>query len=213
MSLGPLEIPLLPGSPRLHVGVFRAVVVDAVDPLGMGRLSVVVPAVTGEEQTYWAIPAVPMAAPGAGVRFVPRPGDVAIVAFEAGDPRFPVVLGYYWDAPASAPLPPEAHVLRGPASAGIEITDVPPTVTVRSGPAEVVVSPEGITVTMAETVLSVTAEGIDLAAPAVSVEAAGSLTLSGSEVTIEGSAVSIEAAEAAITAGTCRIEAGLVTIN
>ena len=68
------------------MGIHRAVVIDAADPLGRGRLRVEIP----NEATAWALPAMSNVAattPG------PGPGDRVWVLFEDGDPDYPVWLG------------------------------------------------------------------------------------------------------------------------
>ena len=69
-------------------GIYRAMVVDNVDPLMKRRLRVLVPAITGDVG-MWALACVP---PGA-TEEVPAVGDQVWVAFESGDPDQPVWLG------------------------------------------------------------------------------------------------------------------------
>lgn len=68
-------------------GIHRAVVVQAVDPLGTGRLLVQVPSLLGT-QHRWAMPCLP-----AGATEFPSVGATVWVAFEACDPERPVWLG------------------------------------------------------------------------------------------------------------------------
>jgi hypothetical protein len=68
------------------MGIHRAVVVDASDPLGRGRLRVEIP----NDSTAWALPAIP---PDEGTMPTPGPGDGVWVLFEDGDPAYPVWLG------------------------------------------------------------------------------------------------------------------------
>jgi uncharacterized protein involved in type VI secretion and phage assembly len=79
-------------------GVYRAVVTDVRDPEGRGRVQLRVPQVTGDEEIWARVLA------HAGTAFVPQPGDEVLVAFEAGEPRIPVVLGTLWKSPH---IPPE----------------------------------------------------------------------------------------------------------
>jgi len=69
-------------------GIYRAVVVDNLDPLMKRRLRVLIPSITGDVGV-WALACVP---PGVGDE-VPSVGDQVWVAFESGDPDQPVWLG------------------------------------------------------------------------------------------------------------------------
>jgi Type VI secretion system/phage-baseplate injector OB domain len=63
------------------------------------RVQVKVPVVTGDEQA-WA----PMLRQIRDSSFAPEPGDEVLVAFEAGDPASPVVLGMLWSSSARPPI-------------------------------------------------------------------------------------------------------------
>lgn len=96
-----------PPRARLY-GVFPAVVVDVADPDGQGRVKIRLPWVSaedGERATAWARLSTLMAGAGRGTWFVPEPEDEVLVAFVAGDPRWPVVLGALWNG---VDAPPEA---------------------------------------------------------------------------------------------------------
>lgn len=76
---------------RRLVGVYRGVVQSSADPLGQGRVQVAIP--TTGTSSQWA----PVCRPEGGI--TPRSasawvGATCIVAFEAGDPGQPVVLGF-----------------------------------------------------------------------------------------------------------------------
>jgi uncharacterized protein involved in type VI secretion and phage assembly len=74
-------------------GVYRAVVTDAKDPKRRGRIQIAIPALSASERA-WA----PVVVPAAGTRVSFESGDEVVVAFEAGDPRSPVVLGLLWNS-------------------------------------------------------------------------------------------------------------------
>ncbi len=78
---------------ELH-GVYRGVVADVDDPEQGGRVKVNVPAVMGDD-AIWA----PVLSHGHRV-FVPDPGAEIVVAFEAGDPTMPIVIGTLPAGPA-----------------------------------------------------------------------------------------------------------------
>lgn len=89
----------------LFYGVYPAVVSDVADPQGQGRVKVKLPwSPDGDGQAYeaWARLATLMAGNDRGSWFVPDVGDEVLLAFEAGDPRHPYVVGSLWngrDAP------------------------------------------------------------------------------------------------------------------
>jgi hypothetical protein len=90
----------------------RGVVVDNVDPLGLGRLRVSVP---GATDPIFAMPAVPYAAPGVGFFALPPIGANVWVDFELGNPDLPVWSGCFWGAgemPAEALAPPGSVVFK-----------------------------------------------------------------------------------------------------
>lgn len=88
---------------RLY-GVYAGEVVTNIDPLMLGRVQVKVPAVLGEGTMNWAMPCAPFAGNGVGLFTVPPVGANVWVAFEAGDPDHPIVLGGFWGA-TEAPDP------------------------------------------------------------------------------------------------------------
>lgn len=73
--------------PNRICGIYRATVVDNVDPLSLMRVRVRVPDVLGD-QAVWALPSVPV-----GDTTVPQVGKTVWIAFEGGDPSHPVWLG------------------------------------------------------------------------------------------------------------------------
>jgi uncharacterized protein involved in type VI secretion and phage assembly len=81
-------------------GVYPALVSDIVDPDGQGRVKVALrwspdPGAAGFEA--WARLATLMAGPGRGTWIVPDVHDEVLVAFEAGNPRYPYVVGCLWN--------------------------------------------------------------------------------------------------------------------
>ncbi|MGP3927105.1 MULTISPECIES: phage baseplate assembly protein V [unclassified Streptomyces] len=91
-------------------GKFRGRVMDNKDPLRIGRVTVQVPDVLGDETSTWALPCLPFTGRQAGQYAVPEVGAGVWVEFEQGDPSFPIWTGcWYGD---STELPPDA--LAGP---------------------------------------------------------------------------------------------------
>jgi Type VI secretion system/phage-baseplate injector OB domain len=96
--------------------VHSAIVTNNKDPEGRGRVKVKLPAAAVEA---WARLATPMAGRTRGSFFIPEVEDEVLVAFEAGDPRRPYVLGALWSS--DRPDGNEVAVDDGPGS--IEIKD------------------------------------------------------------------------------------------
>lgn len=87
-------------------GVYTALVTDVQDPDGQGRVRLRLPWVTdpdGAAYETWARLATMMAGAERGTWFVPEPDDEVLVAFEAGDPRAPIVVGALWNGVDSPP--------------------------------------------------------------------------------------------------------------
>jgi uncharacterized protein involved in type VI secretion and phage assembly len=73
-------------------GVYSALVTDNQDPENLGRLKILF-----EGQEYWARLATLMAGNNRGTWFIPDVKDEVLIAFEAGDPRMPYVIGMLWN--------------------------------------------------------------------------------------------------------------------
>ena len=86
-------------------GKYRGIVSQNVDPEQRGRLQVVVPDVTGTEDSSWALPCVPYAGKGVGLFLIPPTKASVWVEFEYGDRDKPIWSGCFWpdrgDVPAS----------------------------------------------------------------------------------------------------------------
>jgi uncharacterized protein involved in type VI secretion and phage assembly len=195
-----LFTPVLPASGhggRLF-GVYTAIVTDVQDPEGMGRVRIRLPWTTdqgGDLYETWARLATLMAGNDRGTWFVPEPDDEVLVAFEAGDPRRPYVVGALWNGQDAAPETMQAgNPIRSITSrSGIVITfdDTPGAVKLT------LETPGGQTITCTDT------------PPAIQVEDS-----TGNSVKLEASGISITAAsKITLTAGTVEVSAGMVTVN
>lgn len=98
-------------------GKYRGVVVNNVDPMQIGRIQAIVPAVTPIPGT-WAMPCLPWAGINTGVFTVPPIGAGVWVEFERGDPDYPIWVGGYWGTAAEVPVMARAVP---PAVAGLTI--------------------------------------------------------------------------------------------
>jgi hypothetical protein len=93
-----------------YYGKFRGKVLDPVDPLRLGRIKALVPAVSDEDLS-WALPATPYAGRGVGFFAVPPAGANVWIEFEGGDPNYPIWSGCFWGED-EAPAEPSAVVLQ-----------------------------------------------------------------------------------------------------
>jgi uncharacterized protein involved in type VI secretion and phage assembly len=87
-------------------GVFVAQVTSVTDEDGQGRVKVALPwspDASGARYQAWARLATMMAGNNRGSFFVPDVDDEVLVAFEAGDPRRPYVIGALWNGSDKPP--------------------------------------------------------------------------------------------------------------
>jgi uncharacterized protein involved in type VI secretion and phage assembly len=84
-------------------GLYRATVINNVDPMQIGRIQVIVPDVSNIIPSSWAMPCVPIAGKQMGTFVVPQMGAGVWVQFEQGDPDFPVWTGGFWGVAAEVP--------------------------------------------------------------------------------------------------------------
>jgi hypothetical protein len=113
-------------------GKFRGTVINNVDPMQIGRIQAMVPAVAGFIPGTWAMPCLPLSGINAGVFTVPMPGSGVWIEFERGDPDYPVWVGGYWGSAAEVPVlartvPPGVPgiTIQTPLKNGIVVSDVP----------------------------------------------------------------------------------------
>lgn len=91
---------------RPFLGKYRGVVTDTDDPLKLGRIRARVPDVTGDQETGWALPCVPLAGDGMGFFGLPKKSAGVWIEFEHGNPDYPIWCGSFWGS--SSEVPPEA---------------------------------------------------------------------------------------------------------
>ncbi len=89
--------------PTRFYGIYRATVFSNVDPEFKGRISAIVPDVTGVVPSTWATPCVPVAGKGSGAFVVPEIGAGVWIQYEGGDMARPVWVGGYWGISAELP--------------------------------------------------------------------------------------------------------------
>lgn len=143
-------------SKKQYLGKYRGVVLQNVDPMGIGRLQVQVVGVFTVTSS-WAMPCFPVAGTQTGAVAIPPVGAGVWIEFERGDPDYPIWTGCYFSTRAEVPplvqlVPPPvpAMTMQTPLKNGIQVSDAPPTpvtggVVLRSGTgASVVVNDSGI---------------------------------------------------------------------
>ena len=87
-------------------GVAIGIVTQNSDPEGQCRVRVSYPWNAQSGESYWARLASPMAGKDRGLVLIPEVGDEVLLAFERDDLRFPFVIGALWNG---KDLPPEAN--------------------------------------------------------------------------------------------------------
>jgi uncharacterized protein involved in type VI secretion and phage assembly len=180
-------------------GVHVGIVVGVHDPEQQGRVRVRLPWVVDDGGGYeaWARLATLMAGAGRGSWFIPDVDDEVLVAFEAGDPHRPYVVGSLWNGKDQPPeqmgaandvrtirtrsgvtirmseAPRDASLtLETPAGQRVVLSDEPDTVVIEDASGNrVVLERTGIEVTAANAV-SVDAPRVVVAAGTVEVHAA-----------------------------------------
>jgi uncharacterized protein involved in type VI secretion and phage assembly len=90
------------GGPKYY-GVYRATVVNNLDPLQIGRIMALVPDVTSLVPSTWALPCIPFAGKQMGSFMVPQIGSGVWIQYEGGDPDHPVWTGGWWGNVAEVP--------------------------------------------------------------------------------------------------------------
>lgn len=138
-----------------YLGKYRGKVVNNIDPLMLGRLIVLVPAVS-EFPLSWAMPCTPYAGRNVGFFALPPIAANVWVEFEGGDPTFPIWTGCFWsdgEVPATPALP-TTKVIRTE-TVNFEINDLLNSVSLEvltpAGPVKFAQGPDGITLTIGST--------------------------------------------------------------
>ena len=196
-----LDAPARPPGMRWP-GVYVALVTDIKDPDGQGRVKVTLPwspDTGGARYDAWARLAVLMAGKNRGTWFVPDVGDEVLVAFEAGDPRRPYVIGALWNG---VDAPPETmdgsgnnykKVVRSRNGVKITLDD-------QDGQEKFICeTPGGQKITLKDGPGSV--EIVDSNGNSIKLETAGVTVTASAKVTVNASTVAISAGMVTVDAG------------
>jgi Type VI secretion system/phage-baseplate injector OB domain len=149
-------------------GVTVGKVINLLDPMTLGRVQVQLPFIDSLDLSPWARVAVPMAGILHGSYFIPNIGDEVLVAFEHGDVKAPYIIGSLWNAMAPPPLPsplPQIRAMRTLAGNQIVFTEVPPSVTIQTGPTPPGAIPAPPTPTGPYQTIMMSAAGVQIMSP------------------------------------------------
>jgi uncharacterized protein involved in type VI secretion and phage assembly len=205
----PFEIAAVPGrtvESARWFGVYAGLVADIKDPDNHGRVKVTLPTAPDGVAGYeaWARLATLMAGHNRGSWFIPDVNDEVLVAFEAGDPRRPYVLGALWSR-RNPPLESMdgagsnyKKVLRSRNGVKVTLDD-------QDGQEKLLLeTPGGQKISLKDGAGSIIIEDSN----------GNSLTMASSGVTINASAkVTIAAGSIAISASMLTIDAGMVKVS
>ncbi len=180
----------------MFYGKYRGKVINNVDPLMLGRILALVPAVSGLPLT-WALPAAPFAGSGVGFFALPPIGANVWIEFEGGDSDYPIWSGCFWgegEVPAQPPLPTTFMIKTQLAT--LSINDLTAELRLEaktpSGLQTVVLNAEGVKLSSDTVSVTITPQSIEL-------KHTGSIgTVAPEGITFESGAASVKVTPAAI---------------
>jgi uncharacterized protein involved in type VI secretion and phage assembly len=185
---------------RLY-GVHPALVTDVSDPDGQGRVRIKLPwSPDSDSAAYeaWARLSTLMAGSGRGTWFVPEVDDEVLVAFEAGDPNHPFVVGALWNGQDS---PPETMSANNDIRAIHSRNGVIVTLDDTDGSERLrLETPGGQIVTLADGPGTITIE--DANNNTVTLDSGGVTIQCSAKVSITGSSLEVSASQVTVNAGT-----------
>jgi uncharacterized protein involved in type VI secretion and phage assembly len=89
--------------PKKFYGKYRGTVVNAVDPMQLGRIQAIVPDVLGVIPSSWAMGCFPVTGKQFGFMSIPQVGTGVWIEFEQGDPDKPIWSGCWFGIAAEVP--------------------------------------------------------------------------------------------------------------
>ncbi len=129
-------------------GKYRGKVTDNDDPNGLGRIRVKVQDVLGDEESGWALPALPYAGDGVGLYLIPPKDAFVWVEFEHGDPDYPIWTGCFWLSQSTVPTEasgPDIKLLKTSiATITIDDSDSDSSITIEKNGLKIVMDTNGI---------------------------------------------------------------------
>lgn len=183
-------------------GVFPALVVDIKDPDGQGRVKVALPwspDSDGQRYEAWARLATMMGGDNRGSWFIPDVNDEVLIAFEAGNPRRPYVVGCLWNGSDKPPAKinkdgkNDKKILRSRNGVKITLDDT-------KGKEQMILeTPGGQKITLKDGPGAI--EIVDSSGNSVKLETAGITVTASAKVTINASQVEVSAGMVTVNAG------------
>ena len=177
-------------------GKYRGKVVNNIDPLMLGRIIPLVPAVS-ELPLSWALPAAPFAGSGVGFFALPPIGANVWIEFEGGDANYPIWTGCFWgeaEVPAQWALPTTFMIKTQLATLSIDdlTAELRLEAKTPAGLQTVVLNTEGVKLTSDTVSVTITPQSIEL-------KHSGSTgTVAPEGITLESGAASVKVTPAAI---------------
>lgn len=184
----------------LWYGCYPALVTDIQDPDSQGRVKVSLPwspDTSGGKYEVWARLATLFAGNNRGSWFIPDVDDEVLIVFEAGDPRYPCVIGGMWNGkdapPESMDSSNNKKVIRSRNGVKVTLDD-------QNGQEQLILeTPGGCTVTLKDGPGSV--EMKDSNGNSVKLESAGITLTTSAKVTINASQLEVSAGMVSVSAG------------
>ena len=183
-------------------GVFPALVTDVKDPDGQGRVKIFLPwspDTDGSRYEVWARLATMMGGNNRGSWFVPDENDEVLVAFEAGNPRRPYVVGCLWNGKDAPPEQMDGggknykKILRSRNGVKITLDDA-------DGQEKMILeTPGGQKITLKDGAGAV--EIIDGSGNSIKLETSGITVTAAAKVTVNASTVEVSAGMVTVNAG------------
>lgn len=225
-SIGSLDRSGKPGIRRFY-GKYRGKVAENIDPLFLGRILPIVPAVSDIPLT-WATPCVPYAGPAVGFYAIPPIDANVWIEFEGGDTNYPIWTGCFWEegqAPLEAPNP-EMFIFKTisttllvneiPGGGGISLEITPPAV---DTPITITLNSAGIQITteasfvLNSQITNITGDSeISFESPDTNFSGAA-LTIESTTMATSGELVTIESDATNISGQVLSIESALTNIG
>ena len=217
-SIGTLDRSGKPNIRRFY-GKYRGKVAENVDPLFLGRILPIVPAVS-ELTLTWAMPCVPYAGLEVGFCAIPPIDANVWIEFEGGDPDYPIWTGCFWEEGQTplGPLTPETFIFKT-ISTTMVIRELPGgdgislglTFLAGESPINITLDAAGIQI-QTEAVFNLNSQATNITSDEVSVESddtnfsGAALTIESDETNIAGAALTIESDETNIAGDALTVE-------